>query len=217
MMLKKLIAVSLVGALLVSCQATNPYTGEQQTAKSAKYGGFGALAGAVVGAAVNGKNGALAGAALGGLAGAGYGAYTDQQQAALQQKLQGTGVQVQRQGNDLKLVMPGNITFASSDYNIKADFYPVLGSIATVLKEYDKNPVVIIGHTDSTGNETRINQPLSQKRAQSVASYLMGQGIPSTRVTSYGVGSSHSIADNKTEEGRALNRRVEIDLRQPVQ
>ena len=214
--MKKFIVLAMTGVLMAGCQTTNPYTGEQEAADSALYGGIGVLAGALIGAAANGKNGALAGAALGGLAGAGYGAYTDKQEAALRSELQGTGVQVARYGDDLKLIMPGNITFESSDAKIQANFYRVLGSVATVLRQFDKNPVVIVGHTDSTGNEKKINQPLSSNRAKSVASYLVGQGIPSSRITYYGVGSSNPIATNKSKEGRAENRRVEIDLKPPV-
>ena len=215
-MKKQLIALVATSVVLAGCQTTNPYTGEQETAKAATYGGIGVIAGALIGAAANGKNGALAGAALGGLSGAGYGAYTDQQEAALRNQLQGTGVQVQRVGNDLKLVMPGNITFDSNDSDIRAGFYQVLGSVARVLMEYDKNTVVVIGHTDSTGNERKTNLPLSQSRAESVAGYLVGQGIPRARITAYGVGSSQPVASNKTAQGRELNRRVEIELKQPL-
>ena len=214
--MKRIVAMSLAGIILAGCQTTNPYTGEQQTAKSARYGGVGALAGALVGAAVDGRDGALAGAAIGGLAGAGYGSYTDNQEAALRQELQGTGVQVARYGNDLKLIMPGNITFDTNESNIQTSFYRVLGSVASVMQKYDKNPIVVVGHTDSTGSEVNTNLPLSQKRAESVASYLVGQGIPSTRITYYGVGSSQPIANNQTPEGRAQNRRVEIDLKPPM-
>ncbi|WP_281646629.1 OmpA family protein [Parendozoicomonas sp. Alg238-R29] len=216
-MLKKIAVLAITSVIVAGCQSTNPYTGEQQAAKSAKYGGIGVLAGAVIGAAANGKDGALAGAALGGLAGAGYGAYTDKQEAALRAELQGTGVQIARYGDDLKLIMPGSITFDSNESSIKTSFYSVLSSVARVMKNYEKNPVVIIGHTDSTGNELKTNMPLSQARAQSVATYLIQQGVPASRITPYGVGSSQSIATNKTPEGRAQNRRVEIDLKPPMQ
>ncbi|CAM3586465.1 OmpA family protein [Parendozoicomonas haliclonae] len=214
--MKKLVAICLAGAVLAGCQSTNPYTGEQQTAKSTKYAGIGVLAGALVGAAANGKDGALAGAALGGLAGAGYGAYADKQEAALRAELQGTGVQVARYGDDIKLIMPGNITFDSSDAAIKSGFYRVLGSVATVMKQYDENAIVIVGHTDSTGNEQKTNMPLSNERAMSVARYLEGQGVASARITAYGVGSSEPVASNTSPAGREQNRRVEIDLKPVV-
>ena len=210
--MKRIIALSLATTLLLAgCQTTNPYSGEQETAKSTKYAGLGAVAGALVGAAIDGKDGALAGALAGGLAGAGYGAYADKQEAALRAQLEGTGVQVMREGDKIKLIMPGNITFASSSANIKSTFYPALTSVATVMKEYDKYVAVIIGYTDSTGGD-KINLPLSQARAESVASYLEQQGVPGNRLVAYGAGSQSPIASNATAEGRALNRRVEITL-----
>ncbi len=210
--MKRIVALSLVGAMLAGCQTTNPYTGEDQAAKSTKYAGMGAVAGALIGAAVDGKDGALKGAAAGGLAGAGYGSYADKQEAALRAKLQGTGVQVLRTGNDIKLIMPGSITFASSNADINTGFYPVLDSVALVLNEYKDNNVVIVGHTDSTGNEAATNQPLSNQRAQSVSTFLAMKGVAKSRMISYGVGSAEPIASNKTTDGRALNRRVELTL-----
>lgn len=215
-MFKKIAVLSLSGLLLAGCQTQNAYTGEDEINKTTKYGGVGALAGAVVGGLANGKSGALAGAVLGGAAGAGYGYYTDQQEAALRQRLQGTGVQVQRNGNDLKLIMPGNITFATNSYNIQASFYDVLGSVALVLKEFDENSVEVVGFTDSTGSR-ETNMVLSEKRARSVASYIINQGVAGQRFSYYGVGPDQPVADNSTSSGRAMNRRVEINLRQPTQ
>ncbi len=212
--MKRVIALSLVGVILAGCQTTNPYTGEQETAKSAKYAGIGAVAGALVGAAANGKNGALAGALAGGLAGAGYGAYADKQEAALRMELEGTGVQVVRIGDDIKLIMPGSITFDSSNAAIKSDFYQVLGSVATVMKEFNKTAIEVVGHTDSSGSEQKINRPLSNERARSVARYLESQGVTQNRITAYGVGSSQPLTSNETKAGRAQNRRVEIELKQ---
>ncbi|WP_067514926.1 OmpA family protein [Endozoicomonas ascidiicola] len=213
MQLNKMVAtaVLMVSALLAGCQTTNPYTGEQQTNKSTKYGLGGVLAGAALGALADGKDGALKGAVLGGAAGAGYGYYLDKQEAVLRAELQGTGVHVYRQGDQLSLIMPSNITFDSSRSAIKSAFYPVLGSVAKVFKEYDRNLIEIVGYTDSTGGD-KINLPLSQQRAESVADYLVFQGVPATRITAFGQGSADPIASNSTSAGRAQNRRVEINL-----
>ena len=214
---RKALPCLLAAAFVSGCQTTDPYTGEQKTQNTAKYGGIGALAGAVIGGIADGKDGALKGAAIGGAAGAGYGYYTDRQEAVLRQELQGTGVQVQRQGDNLKLIMPSSITFDSSQSAVKASFYPVLGSVAKVMKEFDKNLIEIRGYTDSTGGPS-INNPLSQARAESVARYLVGQGVSATRMSIYGMGASNPLGDNATKAGRALNRRVEIDLKpRPVQ
>ncbi|MGP0173891.1 OmpA family protein [Pseudomonas sp. NCHU5208] len=214
---RNLAAATAVMAVLAGC-TTNPYTGERQAGKAGIYGGIGAATGAVIGAATSSKKdrakGALIGAAVGGAAGGGYGYYVDTQEAKLRQTLQGTGVQVQRNGNDLKLIMPGNITFASNSADISSSFYPTLNSLVLVFKEFDKNGVNIVGHTDSTGSQS-LNQSLSQRRAQSVASYLTANGVPAQRISAYGAGSSQPIASNASEAGRAQNRRVEINL-QPL-
>ena len=214
-MQKKLpkLALALTAAVVISgCQTTDPYTGEQQVNKTAKYGGIGALAGAVIGGIADGGEGALKGAAIGGAAGAGYGYYTDRQEAKLRQELQGTGVQVYRQGNDIQLIMPSNITFDSSQSAIKSSFYSVLGSVGKVFKEFDKNTIEVVGYTDSSGNPS-INVPLSYERAKSVGDYLETQGVPAGRISIKGEGAKNPIADNKTKQGRAQNRRVEINLR----
>ncbi len=212
---RNLIAATALMAMLAGC-TTNPYTGESQAGKAGIYGGIGAATGAVIGAATSSKKdrtkGALIGAAVGGAAGGGYGYYVDTQEAKLRQTLQGTGVQVQRNGDDLKLIMPGNITFASNSADISSSFYPTLNSLVLVFKEFNKNGVNIVGHTDNTGS-LELNQSLSQRRAQSVANYLTANGVPGQRISVYGAGPSQPIASNASEAGRAQNRRVEINLR----
>lgn len=213
-MVIKSLAVFMAVFLLSGCQTTNPYTGEQKINNSSKYAGVGALAGAIIGGIADGGRGAVKGAVIGGAAGGGYGYYTDRQEARLRAELQGTGVQVKRQGDTLQLVMPAQITFDSSRAEIKSDFYPVLGSVAKIFQEFNRNRIEIVGHTDSTGSD-KINLPLSQARADSVAGYLRGQNIPAARIVAYGRGALEPVADNKTAGGRALNRRVEINLLPP--
>lgn len=215
MKIKALIAAAACFALLAGC-TNNPYTGERQAGKVGVYGGGGAAAGALIGAATSSSSdrgkGALIGAAVGGAAGAGYGAYVDRQEQRLRQELTGSGVQVVRNGDHLQLVMPGNITFASSSSDVSSSFYPTLNSLVKVFKEFDQNGIDIVGHTDSTGS-LELNMRLSQDRATSVASYLTGQGVSGARISSRGVGPSQPIATNDTTAGRAQNRRVEINLR----
>ena len=214
MQLKKVLAVALLGGTLAGCQTTDPYTGEAEATNSTKYGLGGVLAGAAIGALADGGEGAWKGALIGGAAGAGYGHYTDTQEAKLRAELRGTGVQVKRQGNDLTLIMPGNITFETNRADIKSSFYPVLGSLTKVFKEFNQNLVQVVGYTDSTGGDS-INYPLSENRANSVAQYFINQGVPGSRINSIGRGPQNPIASNKSKEGRAMNRRVEINLLPP--
>lgn len=211
---------TIAGAVLVCFAATactvNPYTGEKQAGKAGKGAGIGAAAGALAGALMGGdgrnrRKNALIGAGIGALAGGGVGYYMDVQEAKLRQKLQGSGVSVTRNGDDIVLNLPGNITFPSNGSDLNAQFFPTLDSVALVLKEYNKTVVDVAGHTDSTGQAAK-NQSLSERRANTVGDYLVTRGIPSDRVTREGYGPSHPIASNATPEGRAQNRRVEIVL-----
>lgn len=213
---RNLLTAAMALALLAGC-TSNPYTGQSQASKAGIYGGAGAVTGAVIGAATASKKdrgkGALIGAAVGGAAGGGYGYYVDTQEAKLRQTLQGSGVQVQRNGDVLTLIMPGNITFASNSADITGSFYQTLNSLVLVFKEFNKNGIDIVGHTDSTGS-AELNQSLSTRRAQSVASYLTANGVQGARISAYGAGPNQPIASNANEAGRAQNRRVEITLRQ---
>jgi len=207
--------VALVTALslaVVACQTLDPYTGEQKVSNTAKGAGIGAVGGAVVGALVKGdRKSVLIGAGIGALAGAGVGYYMDQQEAKLREKLQGTGVSVTRHGDNIVLNMPGNVTFATNSSNISGDFYPVLDSVALVINEFDKTYVDVVGHTDSTG-AADYNQRLSEQRAGSVGQYLQSREVLPARVLTRGMGEDVPLASNDTLQGRAVNRRVEIQL-----
>lgn len=208
--------VLLAMALVAAC-TTNPYTGDQEATKKAIGAGVGAAIGAVVGATTTGdaderRRRALIGAGLGALAGTAVGAYMDKQEQRLRDQLSGTGVSVTRQGNNLVLNMPGNITFPVDQSSIRSDFYPVLNSVALVLKEYNKTLVDVTGHTDSTGAYD-YNLRLSERRAATVGDYLSSQGVDPMRILETGAGSTAPVADNRTTEGRQLNRRVELVLK----
>ncbi|NQD92669.1 OmpA family protein [Pseudomonas sp. CrR25] len=203
-------------SLLLGCASQNPYDNQPPSSnKTATYGGLGALAGAAAGALIGhddrGK-GALIGAAVGGAAGAGYGYYADKQEAELRRSMQGTGVEVQRQGDVIQLIMPGNITFATDSAEIASSFYAPLNNLANSFRQYNQNSIEIVGHTDSTGAHT-YNMGLSQRRAQSVASYLAAQGVDQARLSTRGLGPDQPLASNASADGRAQNRRVEVTLR----
>jgi len=209
-------ALFLAGIVsLVACTTVDPYTGEQKTSNTARGAGIGAVAGAVVGAATasdeDRKKGALTGAVAGGAIGAGIGYYMDRQEAALRERLQNTGVRVQREGDNIRLVMPGNITFATGRYEIRPDFYGVLDGVATVLTEFDRTAIKVAGHTDSTGS-LELNQTLSEQRADSVRQYLIQRQVAAGRVQAAGYGPRYPIASNDSGDGRQANRRVELEL-----
>ncbi|HVN71247.1 MAG TPA: OmpA family protein [Desulfomonilia bacterium] len=207
------IIIILALAFLTEGCTTDPFTGEQKMSKTGWGSIIGAAGGAAVGAAVskNHRKGALIGAGVGALSGGAVGYYMDQQEAKLRQRLQGTGVSVTRQGENIILNMPGNITFQTNSSDINANFYNVLNSVVLVLNEYNKTLIDVMGYTDSTGSDA-INQPLSERRAASVGNYLIAQGIDARRVATQGFGKSRPIASNDTPEGRAQNRRVELQL-----
>lgn len=213
---KRLITSALIVSLplagLTGCETVNPYTGQSQVSRTAIGTGIGAAGGALVGQLIGGHTtSTLVGAGIGAAAGGLIGGYMDHQAAELRQQLQGTGVSVVKNGNNIQLIMPGDITFATNSANINPSFNDVLNSVALVLKKYNKTVVQVAGFTDNTGG-TNYNQLLSQQRAQSVANYLMSQGVNSNRFSIAGYGESSPVASNSTAEGRAKNRRVQITL-----
>ena len=178
----------------------------------------GAGAGALLGYLTNtnksseGRTNALIGAGVGALAGGAIGNYMDRQQARLQQQLAGTGVDVVRQGNNIVLDMPGDITFAYDRADVQPQFFGVLDQISGTLNQYPSTYVDVVGHADATGSDD-YNLALSQRRASSVAGYLVSRGVIADRLFVAGQGERQPVASNATEAGRAQNRRVEIILR----
>lgn len=150
-------------------------------------------------------------AVLGALPGPAIGRYMDNQQAALQELLAGSGVDVIRDGNTLQLQIPSHISFAINSSDIRAGLYPVLNNLSKVLAEYDKTVLVITGHTDDTGARVH-NQKLSLARADAVKSYLLAQGVDERRLASSGMGPDQPLVANTSEANRAQNRRVEIRI-----
>jgi len=213
-----LLASLATTSLLTGCVTTrDAYTDQEKTSRTtqgAVIGGvIGALGGAIAKDDDRGK-GALIGAAAGAAVGGGIGYYMDQQEAQLRARLRNSGVSVTRIGDDIILNMPGNVTFATDNYNINSGFYDVLNAVALVLNEFDQTLIEVAGHTDSTGADS-YNLQLSQRRAQSVTNYLIAQNVAAGRFQVIGFGERQPIASNATSQGRAQNRRVEIRI-QPI-
>ena len=212
-----LVGVSIAG-LLAACTTTDPYSSTPRRNNTGTGAIVGAVGGALLGYLTNtsdseeGRKNALIGAGIGALGGAAVGAYMDRQQRDLEAELSGTGVGVARQGDNLVLRMPSDVTFASNQSSINSRFHPVLDDVAAVLDRYDQSVIDIIGHADSDGADA-YNLTLSQQRASSVAQYLVNRGVLADRLFVGGEGESRPIASNATAEGKAQNRRVEILIR----
>lgn len=216
--LSKHVGVAILASAVgfsTGCATYDPYTGEEKTSNATIGAVVGAVGGAAIGAATSSKGdrkkGILIGAAAGAAAGGGAGYYMDQQEAKLRKQLADSGVSVQRQGDEIILIMPGNITFDVAKATVKASFANVLDSIALVLKEFEDTAIEITGHTDSTGSAS-FNQTLSEQRADSVKSELVRRAIASGRIHSKGLGFRQPVASNDTAAGREANRRVEMKL-----
>ncbi|MBB1506913.1 MAG: outer membrane protein OmpA-like peptidoglycan-associated protein [Pseudoalteromonas rhizosphaerae] len=200
---KPLLTATIVGLLLTGCETTNTGMGA----------GIGAATGAVLGKATGDHDDKriFIGAAIGALAGAAVGDYMDKQEAAFRDELAGSGVEVVREGDNLRLVMPANITFSTDQSYISSGFHNTLDAIAKVMNKYEKTYLSIEGHTDSTGKDS-YNMTLSQQRAQSVKGYLVNQQILAGRISTRGYGETRPIASNDSANGRAQNRRVEVQI-----
>lgn len=213
---KRFTGAALAAALLATTACvTNPETGEREfQTRTAVGAGLGAIAGYLAGDLIGGRRDRterIVGAGIGTIAGAAVGQYMDRQERELRARTQGTGVVVERQGDELLLTVPAGITFPINSFQIQPQFYRTLDQVAQTLVTYPSTLVDVYGHTDPSGGDA-INIPLSQNRAQSVASYLAQRGVNSARIATQGFGSSQPIADNGTEAGRAQNRRVEIRI-----
>ncbi|MBW4933953.1 OmpA family protein [Marinobacter sp. F4206] len=214
-MKKTILAFAVATVGLGGCMTYDPYTGEEKTSSATKGSIIGALGGAAIGAATSSKSdrgkGALIGAASGAAVGGGIGYYMDKQEAELRRKLEGSGVRVVRNGDEIELIMPGNITFDLNQSSIKPSFTDTLDSVSLVLKEFDKTIIQIEGHTDSSGSQS-YNQLLSERRAGSVRDFLLNRGIEPKRTRAVGYGERYPIASNDNAAGREQNRRVELTL-----
>jgi outer membrane protein OmpA-like peptidoglycan-associated protein len=204
----------LTGGLLTAACTTDPYTGQRRVSSAAIGVGVGALGGYLLGDLVGGnhdRNAKILGAGIGAITGGAVGAYMDQQEAELRRQTAGTGVDVYRAGDELILRMPSGITFPVDRYDIQPQFQPTLNQVAQTLASYNQTYIDVLGHTDSTGTDV-YNQSLSERRAQSVATYLSSHGVDRARIATRGYGESQPIASNEDETGRAQNRRVEIKV-----
>jgi outer membrane protein OmpA-like peptidoglycan-associated protein len=201
---------STAALALAACQpapfdATNPNANARQGAVA------GGLAGAVIGAATAGDDlrGAIAGGIVGATAGGLLGRSLDNQARELAAALDTPGINVTNTGNSIVVNMPQDLLFATGSADLQPGLVADLRDVGTSLVRYPDSRVEVVGHTDNTGSAA-FNIDLSQRRASSVASVLIGSGVQSGRISIIGAGQDRPVASNLTPEGRAQNRRVEI-------
>lgn len=198
------------GLALAACQAPLPGQTTDQTRQGALIGaGIGAVIGAASGDDSDERlQNALIGAAAVGAVGAGIGASLDRQEAELRQQL-GSNAGIVNNGNQLIVTLPQDILFAVDSTAVSGASQNDLRAVAASLNRYPNTTVNVVGHTDNTG-EAAYNSDLSQRRAQAVASVLVGAGVQAGRIRAIGRGEDQPVASNQTADGRAQNRRVEI-------
>jgi outer membrane protein OmpA-like peptidoglycan-associated protein len=207
----KIIAGSAAVALLAGGCATNP-DGSYEFQRTAIGSLGGAALGAGVGALVGGKTHRGRNAAIGGLTGAvvggGIGNYMDRQAAALKKNM--PEAEIVRDGDKVYVALPSGILFDTGKDMLKPGAKESLSKAAATLKASETN-IIVQGHTDSTGSAA-VNQPLSERRAGHVRDFLAANGVPGSRMTAVGYGSSSPVVANDTDANRALNRRVQLEI-----
>jgi len=205
--MKRLLCMFLAGALVVGASGCASMSNKE---KGALIGGTaGAVVGGVIGKqAGNTAVGAIAGAAVGGTAGVIIGDYMDDQAAELAKV---EGADVERVGEGIQLTFDSGILFDVDKSDLKAEAKLNLKRVAQVLTDYPDTDLLIAGHTDSDGADD-YNQSLSQRRADAVKTYLVGQAVDPRRLETVGFGETQPVADNSTAGGKSQNRRVEVAI-----
>jgi outer membrane protein OmpA-like peptidoglycan-associated protein len=199
-------ARTTTAAILAAVLVAGCGTAGKRTAIGA---GVGGAAGAGVGALIGGKKGALIGLGVGALAGGSVGLYLDKQKKELEKI-----AEVKKTENGLLVQMKNDILFDTGSDGVKAEGVTDLAKMGDILAKYADDRVRIEGHTDSTG-DTKLNQALSERRAQAVRTVLVSRGVREEQITVVGLGETKPVADNGSTDGRAKNRRVELHIDVP--
>jgi outer membrane protein OmpA-like peptidoglycan-associated protein len=201
-----LIAAALVGSFgLSSCASMS------QKERGAVIGaGAGAAVGGVIGNNTGSTaRGAIIGAVIGGAAGAVIGHQMDQQAKEIDQSV--PGAKVERVGEGIQVTFDSGLLFDFDSDRIRSDAAANLNELARSLNKFPNSDLLIVGHTDSKG-EDAYNLSLSQRRANAASAYLQAQGVPANRLRTSGRGEAEPVASNDTEAGMQQNRRVEIAI-----
>lgn len=202
--MKLLLVVLSAGFFLTACA-----TGENKN--TVKGAGIGAAAGAVVGGILGKQQGSTEkGAAIGAVLGGAIGAHAGQRMDKQAKELEKIA-ETKRTDQGLVTKLKSDILFETGKADLKGSAADNLSQMAAIMKKYPENVLTIKGYTDSTGPDS-FNQELSESRAETVRRQLVQNGIPSTVVSTVGMGESNPVAENETASGRQKNRRVEIEV-----
>jgi outer membrane protein OmpA-like peptidoglycan-associated protein len=211
----KLTLALAAGSLVLTTACTDPgmIGGPNDPDKNTKQGallgaGLGAALGAITAGSGNRAKGAALGAVVGAAGGVVAGSILDRQEADLRNSV-GDDVQITNTGDRLIVTLPQDILFATDSATLRPDLVRDIRAVAGNLNSYPNSTVQVLGHTDNVG-DAGYNQDLSYRRADSVTSILVNEGVSSGRVQSIGRGESQPVASNLTPDGRQQNRRVEI-------
>lgn len=198
--------------LIIALSATLILSGCASWNKSQKGAVVGTAAGGAMGAVIgrasgNTALGAIIGAAVGGTAGAIIGRQMDKQAEEIKKTV--PDAKVERVGEGIVVEFSSKVLFAFDKSNLSEEAKTNLDKLVKVLNSYPDTDIEVQGHTDSKGS-TGYNQSLSERRAATVSGYLTGKGITVKRITIKGFGEAFPKYDNKTDDGRTQNRRVEF-------
>lgn len=213
--MRKFFILCVVVAILIAGCAP-PQNKQEQGTRVGMAGG--AAAGALLGQAIGGNTkstliGAAIGTFAGGVIGNQVGKSMDEQEAAMRRELAAVeAANIQRNADILAVTFKSDYLFAVGSANLNAGAFNEISRVSRVLNQYPDTSIQVAGHTDSTGSE-QTNQTLSENRASNVKNALVGQGVHPNRISTIGFGESAPIADNSTEAGRQLNRRVVITIK----
>ena len=205
-----LAAVSLLG---VSACVTDPNTGEQKISRTGIGAAVGGTLGYLLGDVVGGSTARIIGAGIGGSAGAVIGKQFDDQIRELDEQTAGSGVDVEEIGDQEAILvrLPDGVTFATNSATISPGFQGTLDTVAQSLIRYPNSLIDVYGFTDTTGSAS-YNQDLSERRARSVADYLVSRGVARGRIATRGYGETNLRVQTGDNVNEPLNRRVEIKI-----
>lgn len=194
-----------LGLVLTSCSSW----GQRETGAAVGAAAGGAVGGVVGSQTGSTARGAIIGAVIGGTAGAVIGYRMDQQAEELEAEF--PDAVIERVGEGIHITFPSGLLFDFDSNAIRSEAAQHLRSLAASLDEYPDTQLLIVGHTDSVGDDT-YNHGLSVRRAQAALDFLRAQGVPVDRMHASGRGEWEPLATNETEAGRQANRRVEVAI-----